>query len=72
MKVSINELKLQKKLLENELKKLNQEKKNANVGILGIAYKKNVDDTRESPAWEIIRKSCLGCLGILGRINSHG
>ncbi len=42
-------------LLENELKKLGATIKNAKVGILGLAYKGNVDDTRESPAFEIIR-----------------
>jgi len=41
-------------LLENELKKIDQKIKNANVGILGLAYKADVDDTRESPAFEII------------------
>ncbi|MFH2105269.1 MAG: nucleotide sugar dehydrogenase [Parcubacteria group bacterium] len=28
--------------------------KGANIGILGLAYKKNISDTRESPAYEII------------------
>jgi len=42
-------------LLENQLKKLNKSIKNANVGVLGIAYKANVDDTRESPALTIIK-----------------
>jgi len=42
-------------LLENELKKINKKIEDANVGILGVTYKKNVDDTRESPAFEIIK-----------------
>jgi len=42
-------------LLENGLKKLNLEIKGANVGVLGLAYKADVDDTRESPSFEIIR-----------------
>lgn len=41
-------------LLENELKRLKTALKNAKVGILGLAYKANVDDIRESPAFEII------------------
>ena len=43
------------KLLEQELKKIKKEIKNAKIGILGLAYKANVDDIRESPALEIIK-----------------
>ena len=41
-------------LLETELKKLNKKLDGAKIGVLGIAYKANVDDMRESPALEII------------------
>jgi len=37
------------------LSKLNKSIKDAKVGILGLAYKADVDDTRESPALEIIK-----------------
>lgn len=33
--------------------------KNANILILGVAYKKNVEDVRESPALEIMKSLCL-------------
>ncbi len=42
------------KLLENELNKLKKSVKGAKVGVLGLAYKADVDDIRESPSFEII------------------
>jgi len=41
-------------LLENELSKMNKKIEGANIGILGLAYKADVDDTRESPSLKII------------------
>jgi nucleotide sugar dehydrogenase len=41
-------------LLVEELNKLGKSVKGTKIGILGLAYKGNVDDTRESPAFEII------------------
>jgi nucleotide sugar dehydrogenase len=41
-------------LLESEMKKLKKQIKGSNVGVLGLAYKANVDDVRESPAFEVI------------------
>ena len=42
-------------LLENQLQRLKISIKNSKIGVLGLAYKANVDDTRESPALEIIK-----------------
>ena len=41
-------------LLESQLQKLKKSIKGAKVGVLGLAYKANVDDIRESPALEVI------------------
>jgi len=41
-------------ILEGLMKKLGRELKNSRVGVLGLAYKANVDDIRESPSFEII------------------
>ena len=41
-------------LLESELKKTGKKIERAKIGILGIAYKADVDDVRESPALKII------------------
>ncbi len=41
-------------LLIEELNKIEKSINNARVGVLGLAYKKNVDDIRESPALKVI------------------
>lgn len=41
-------------LLENELKKLGMSLRNTTVGVLGLAYKKDIDDLRESPSLKIL------------------
>ena len=38
------------------LKKIGKSIKNSKVLVLGLAYKKNVDDLRESPSLEILNK----------------
>ena len=41
-------------LLENELQKEKKHINNAKIGLLGLTYKANVDDIRESPALDIL------------------
>ena len=41
-------------LLQNALNKIEKSFKNTNVGILGVSYKANIGDLRESPALKII------------------
>ncbi len=41
-------------LLKDELKKRNKSLKGSKVAVLGLAYKRGIDDTRESPSFEII------------------
>ncbi len=41
-------------LLIKALNNINKSVKGTNIGILGLSYKSDVDDTRESPAYEII------------------
>ncbi|MBL7055953.1 nucleotide sugar dehydrogenase [Candidatus Woesearchaeota archaeon] len=41
-------------LLETELEKQGKQIKNSNIGILGVSYKADVDDMRESPSLKII------------------
>lgn len=54
------------KLVEKALKKANKDLKNAKVSILGLAYKGNTDDTRETPARKIIYELRNKC-----RVFSH-
>jgi UDP-N-acetyl-D-glucosamine dehydrogenase len=41
-------------LVEEELSNLNIKFRNSTIGILGLAYKKDINDIRESPALDII------------------
>lgn len=43
-------------LLTHALNEIGKSVKGTKVGILGVAYKKNVDDVRESPALDIIKR----------------
>jgi len=43
-------------LLMHAMNEIGKSIKGSTIGILGVAYKKNVDDVRESPALEIIKK----------------
>lgn len=43
------------KMIEQSLKEVNQDMKTAKVAILGIAYKGNTDDSRNSPAEPIVK-----------------
>ena len=43
-------------LLMHALNDVGKSVKGAKIGVLGVAYKKNVDDIRESPALEIIKR----------------
>lgn len=43
-------------LVDKELKKIKIEKNKVKIAILGLAYKANIDDCRESPSWEIIKE----------------
>lgn len=42
-------------LAENALEKINKNIRNSNISLLGLAYKANVDDIRESPALHILQ-----------------
>jgi nucleotide sugar dehydrogenase len=42
-------------LLQNALNQIKLPLKGVTVGVLGISYKANVDDTRESPAFKVIK-----------------
>ncbi len=43
-------------LLTSALNEVGKSVKGTRIGVLGVAYKKNVDDVRESPALEIIKR----------------
>lgn len=43
-------------LLAKELNKLGKPVQGTKIGVLGVAYKANIDDTRESPVFEIIKR----------------
>jgi nucleotide sugar dehydrogenase len=43
-------------LMAAALNEVSRSVKGTNIGILGLAYKPNVDDTRESPSYELIKE----------------
>ncbi|MBD3300556.1 MAG: nucleotide sugar dehydrogenase [Candidatus Moranbacteria bacterium] len=43
-------------LLQNELNKVEMPVKRTKIGLLGISYKAGIDDTRESPSFEILQE----------------
>ena len=43
-------------LVEKGLRKVNKEIRGAKITVMGLAYKKNIDDTRESPSIKIIEE----------------
>ena len=42
--------------MKSVMKERGLDLQNANILVLGVAYKKNVDDLREAPALDIIKK----------------
>ena len=42
-------------LMQDELNKIGLPVKDTTIGVLGVAYKADIDDIRESPSFDIIR-----------------